>query len=340
MKNKKKGIIKMDSIFEGIAPELAKEIKTPLATLPPTEVEVIDATPKPTMGALIEVTEKSIVLAQKPIIQFDDFDSFKAQVKETLKKYEGLVVKEGDIISTKHIIAQFNKDSKILNDARIVVKKELLSGYSILDTQVKEIDALWAKGTKHLGDQVNAFILKEKEAKKEEINKLFNAIQTEYPKVTFLKLKEVYSEKWLNKTVKIDYIEADIISTFDKCNADIELINMEPVIGGRLKHEYVNNGFKLAEAKAVILQQIAEEKEAQAQIDARMEAEKMVAPTPEKVATIQHETKIEIETQKAMEPKIVSTALISVSFKVTGTVDNLRLIKPFFKENGLEWEAL
>ena len=154
-----------------------------------------------------------------------EFDSISKVLKENIKKYKELVVTEDQIAVAKKDRASLNNKkkaitqlkTKVINDATTLFKQQCEKLVAIIDEGVANIDA-----------QVKAYEESFKQAKKEEIEKLYAS-----KNYTFFELEKIWNPKWLNATYTMSLIEKEIdiaVETYvnnvdalkSLCNSDVE----------------------------------------------------------------------------------------------------------------------
>ncbi len=186
-----------------------------------------------------------------------NYKEVKDWVQEGTSQYLGLVITKEQVPEAKNDRAKLNKLKEAIESKRKEVKKELAQPYNVFEGQVKEITALIEAAINGIDTQIKDFENKEKESKKDDIERLF----TECEMPSWLKLTQIWSEKWLNKTVNLTAIGNEFVSLKDKIATDIQAIHGQPdfVNEAELKYrETLNLGEALS--YAFRLRQIASEK--------------------------------------------------------------------------------
>lgn len=303
------------------------------------EVNVVEVVEKKVEEpiVLMEVNDKTIIIKQGAVISFNKYEALKENITLWIEQFKK---KDLSKLSEKELKADrstLNKASKMLNDLRKSVKKDVMKPYDNLDTQVKELDAIIIDGKQLTDNKLSEIDLKQKEDKKKDIENAFNDYQEEYPSVDFIQLGIMFDDKWLNKGTKLSKITETIEATFIKLNDDIKMIKLDDN-GARIKTVYLTNGFNLANAKEVVLGMIAQEQREQAKIDAQMEAKNLVTYDKE-VDRIKETTKKEFASE--VEDVVVRiTKKLSMKFEVIGIKEDLMDILKYMRTKEVQIKKL
>lgn len=154
-----------------------------------------------------------------PAIIFN-YEEIKKELEIKISGYMTRVYTEDTILEAKQDRATLNNLVKAINAQKIAKKNEYMEKYNEFEVKIKDIMEIINKGSEVIDEQVKNFEEKEKKDKMLKIAKLFNEIIN----VDFLELKNIFVDKWLNKTVQLKAIEKEFEIINHKCNNDIEII--------------------------------------------------------------------------------------------------------------------
>ena len=217
-----------------------------------------------------------------------NYEELKYELTEKVKMYETLVYDDTQIKEAKADKANLNKLKKALNDERIRREKEYMKPFNLFKEQVNEIIGIIDKPIAVIDAQVKEYEEKEKGEKRQKIEaywqgELREDITTIPPE--WLKLEQIWDDRWLNKTVSIATAKEDIKKWLRTISEDLETLAAMPEFGFEATEVYkttldmnkaLNEGRRLAE-----IQKRKQEQEAQAKAQAEAEAAKAEEPKPE-----------------------------------------------------------
>jgi hypothetical protein len=198
----------------------------------------------------MELKINDIVIPEK--ITFN-FEELKAELQESVKKYETVVYTEDQVKIAKADKAALNKLKKALNDERIRREREYMQPFNEFKAKINEIISIIDKPLGLIDKQVKKYDEVKKTEKAGEIEKLFNNID-KIPE--WLHLEMIFNPKWLNATVSLKTIAAEINKQLDKVNSDLEILRNLPEFAFEATEVYkttldinraVNEGKRLAE---------------------------------------------------------------------------------------------
>lgn len=143
---------------------------------------------------------------------------FAESVRASLKKY-CYVVDISNYDQAKKDRATLNKVIENISRKRIETEKEFLTVWQptkeVLTSLEKELKAV----ANDLGNGVNTFDEKAKEAKKDEIISFYQTME-----VNGLDFEKIFNEKWLNKSTSTKQWQEELTAKVEKVNADINYI--------------------------------------------------------------------------------------------------------------------
>lgn len=249
-------------------------------------------------------------------IEFN-FDEIKNELQESIKKYETTVYSEEQIKLAKTDKASLNKLKKALNDERIKREREYLEPFNEFKAQINEIIKIIDKPINLIDSQIKEFEQAKKTEKSGEIEKLFNNID-KIPE--WLHLEMIFNPKWLNATVSLKTIAAEINERLDKVNSDLEILRNLPEFAFEATEVYkttldinraVNEGKRLAEIQ-----------KKKVEAENKKPAEVQPAPDQKKV--------------EKTEPALANWINFSAKLTVAQAVE----LRDFFNSRNIEFKAI
>jgi hypothetical protein len=265
----------------------------------------------------------------------------KAMVEKILPNYDIANYNESNIDSAKKDKALLNASAKALNDKRIEIEKEWMEPFNGFKTIVNETCTLIKSATDKIDVVVKQSEAKEKEAKKIEIGKFWDAQE-----FNLVSIYKIFDEKWLNKTAKMKDIQKEILDKINKVKDDIitiEAIGTDVDLLKSLYLDTLNLNSTIQYANTLKANRETAQKEAEERAKATAPAPATTAPVQdenpfaEEVAHVPASTEPSTEVPASTEPK---TELLVRTMKVTGTYDQLVALGNFMNDNGITFEKL
>lgn len=184
--------------------------------------------------------EVSEIKALEPI-KFN-FEQLKQEITTKVENYKNIVYSEENIKEAKADRANFNKLAKALNDEKIRVKNTVLEPYLPFEKQCNELIDLVKEASTHADTQIKSYEQQIKDEKLKQIMNFFLENVGDY--ADLINFDDIYNERWLNATYKMEQIEKDILHTLAKTKTDMAVIDSqfkEEDINKQVKMEYFNN---------------------------------------------------------------------------------------------------
>lgn len=221
---------------------------------------------------------------------------------QTLNEHLSTVIVTEDTIATnKKLVAQVRKKADELDNARKLVKKELLKPYEDFEKEVKEIVNTVKEGENMVRDQLNTLEEKRRESVRQEIIKLYDLRLKKYPELVKHNIGVTYflKPKHLNKSTSMDKVEQEMVTFLESTNKDLGVI-AKSQYPEEIFVEYFENGGVLNEA----------------------------------IANITERKEREMEVRKVTQPKVSETYTITVYRKI-----DYKALQDFMKENNIEYKG-
>lgn len=245
-----------------------------------------------------------------------NFEELKLEIEEKAKLYANIIYTDESIKEAKADKAKLNKFVKVLEDKRKEVKKQCLEPYGAFEKQIKELVRIMNEPIEIIDSQVKEFEERQKNAKLLVIEEYWE--RTVHP--DWLTLDAVFDEKWLNASVKMKKIQADIDERVFRVNTDLITLGKLEAFSFEAIETY---------KQTLDLGHSIEEGQRLADIQARKEATwAEAAQEPERA----DEHTIREEEPKSQEGW--------ASFRAKLTIAQLQKLREFFEKEQIEFEAI
>lgn len=250
-------------------------------------------------------------------------------IKETIKnKLEDYKAENYDINSidkAKEDKAMLNRTAKKLNDERIRLEKEFMKPFDEFKTVVKEITEMIKESSSKIDEIVKEVENKDKEEKKKAILVIFESEIKELKDI--VKFENIFDERYLNKTFKIEDVEKDITSKLEQIRNDLITISeLHSKYEIELKNDYLKH-FDLG----LIIRKNSE-------LIQKEELLKNQTSETEKIIEEAKEEKIQKIAEQAVETK-EEPIYVSI-LKFTGKESQQRALKKSIDFIGLTYEKI
>jgi len=259
-------------------------------------------------------------------------EDIKAEVAAKMQEYAGLVYTEESIKTAKEDRAALNKFKDALEDKRKEIKKQCLAPYEAFERQIKEIITLVDKPITLIGSQIKEV---EDQKKLEKQNQIMEFYEKNVGALKgILPFSRVLRPEYLNVSRYMKSIKEEIQQLFDRVNGDLDTIDqLQTTHELQVKDVYIRT-LDLSEAlrENARLEEVAkriEERRARAASD-REAANKAVEAKPSgTIAPV-------LAQQKPSAP-VAEEERYTVEFRVSGTKEQIDLLKEFLKINGIKY---
>ena len=275
----------------------------------------------------MELIVESYDLPEK--IDFN-FEQIKQELTEKVSKYETLQYGEEEVKEAKKDRAALNKLKTAIKDERLRREREYMKPFDEFKQKIAEIVTIIDKPINMIDKQLDEYEQKRKADKRVEIGSLWENME----KPEWLVLSRIFDEKWLNATVTIKSVVADIDAKIAKINSDIETLNSLEEFSFEAIDTYKRTlDLNMAIAEGKRLADIQKRKEEQAK--AKAEAESKAKEQEQKKA----ETIQPVDMSPYM-PEPTKELSQWVKFVALLTVDQAKALKAFFECNKIEFRAI
>lgn len=280
-------------------------------------------------------TAELIKVVQLPEIE-EHLQSIKVAVTQKVNDALSLVCTEDTVKSVKAVRADLNKDSKKFEEQRKAVKKAIMTPYEQFEAVYKEcISDTYKRADIELKAKIDSVENELKEAKRTEVEAYFEECSKSVG-VDFVKLSDLNLNITLSASVKA--LKRQVKEYFDKVIQDLALIatlehTTEILVEYRKTLDVSDAVLTVQERHKAIAEQ--EKRNAEASIIAEKQAE-----TVEKIEKAVRESVAEEISAPEVEeaPPEGNEPVYEATFRVTGTLAQLKALKKFLNDGGYQYE--
>ena len=259
-----------------------------------------------------------------------NYQEIKQELEEKVSMYTNLVYTDDQIKLAKADRAKLNKLKTALNDERIRREKEYLEPFNVFKNQVKDLITIIDKPVALIDKQIKAYEELKKEEKKVEIEKIFESLE----KPEWLKLEQIFSEKWLQSSVSIKSVKETIETAIENISKDMQTLENLPEFGFEAQQVYISTlDINKAISEAQRMSQIQKQKlEHEAELARQKEAAQAAPQATEPIPVIEDDV-APLQEQKGDERQWIS-------FKAFLTASDAAALKVFFKTRNIEFKPI
>lgn len=153
-----------------------------------------------------------------------NFEELKKELAEKVEFYKTLIYTDKDIKSAKTDVANLRKLIKAMSDERIRIKKQCLQPYEVFEDKVNQLTAIVNEPIALINEQIKTYEEQQKQEKKQKIEEFFST----YPHPEWLKLSQIWEERWLNASVSLKRVQEEIDGHVDNIEQDIDTLSDLP----------------------------------------------------------------------------------------------------------------
>lgn len=294
--------------------------------------------------------EFAITTDLTPLKEFNisaNFEECQAWLEENLAPYRGMVVTEEAIGAAKKYRANIRSVAGRIDECRKMAKAAALSSYAPFEEKCKALTALCDESADNLDVQIKAF---DDQRRTEKLDALRDFYEERIGDLAeFLPWEVVLDKRWGNVTYSEEQAHKDIlcaISKCDSCIAGIRGLNSE--FETSLLEEYkqchdlptvLKKEQALKRVKEIEEQRKAEQEQRRQQAEAARAAEE-AARAERARAVVEAARAIQTEAPAPapaaeVQPKRTAPQTVTLSFRVTGTVEQLNGLRDYMLANGI-----
>lgn len=204
----------------------------------------------------------------------NNLEEVKKSVQAYCDDFKNVVVTEDSVKDGKQMLANIRKEKKSLDDQRKDIKKAWNAPYSAFEKEVKEVISLYDVAIDGINEQIKELEELRKEEKRTEIAKLFIDLDKPEEVSDWIRLDDIYDEKWENATFKLKDIQKSMTDAFSKLNMEYQTIKM-------MGHPYEQSGLKTLRATRDLqsaIQRMNDLKQQEEEIEAKRKAHDNIEP--------------------------------------------------------------
>ena len=265
-----------------------------------------------------------------PTIKWNN-EELKAEVAKAVADYQNLVVTPETERDCKDTRAKLNKLKTAIEDARKEMKRRVNEPYAIFEKQVKEVEAPIDQAVQNLDKQLAEIKVMRQEAKRKQIEEAYSkGIAPDW-----LKLEQVWDDKWLNVSVSMNDIIKSIDEKVSHINANLGVIANLPEFAFEAEELYKQTlDFKGAVEKAKQMSEIQKRKAAAEA--ARKAQEQAQQEQPEKVLPKEEQNEAAEATKQPLnDAKQKLSIKYTFRFEISVTAAQATALGNFCKEQGI-----
>jgi len=263
-----------------------------------------------------------------------NYEELKAALTTALAEYESIVYTEDSIAAAKRDKATLNNLKKAINDERIRREKEYMQPFNTFKDQAKEICSMIDSTSGKIGEQIDVFETKRQEEKKAEIERIFSENWTDGD---WLKLRDIFDDKWLNKTTSLSKVEKEMNERLAKITSDLVTIQTLPSFSFEATEIYkrtLDLNTAIAEG-----QRLADIQRRKAEAEAQQALQKAQEPVQE-LPDVDDDGVVIDAPQTYTEPMSSIYQLFTVRFEITESKEKIQALASFCKANDIHLKKI
>ena len=267
-----------------------------------------------------------IVLEQLPIITAR-LDFVSKKIKEKVQASLNLVCNEETVKDVKKVRADLNKEFQELEAQRKQIKNAIMEKYNDFETLYKEkISELYKKADSDLKDKIDRV---ENELKLEKENELREFFE-EHCKDKNVNVQ--FERMGLNITLSASMksLKEQTLAFIEKIASDLKLIELEEY-KEEILLEY-NSTLDFAKSKMIVIERHKQIEELQRQ------KEELAKKEDEEQKVVEIVEQVIEEEITAPQEIIEEDELLTITFTITDTKENVIKVREFMKKEGIRYE--
>lgn len=234
-----------------------------------------------------------------------------------------ILTSDDDFDKAKKRCADIKKVVKSINDKRISVKKAYSQPIDIFEKKLKEVTAILENAHANLWGQVTKQEQEKKDKLETQYRNYFESKAEELGVSQYRSWKQIFNEKWLNKSVKADTVLSEIdnictsikneLTAIKALSSEFELVLLERYAEGYTMTDIINYDCKLKSQKQAVETQ-------------KQEVKGNSQPQP-----------IKTEETPKEQAKTENEEVFETVFKVWTTKEQLVALGAYLRENGIKY---
>lgn len=170
------------------------------------------------------MNEIEIKQYQLPKLEIKDYQLIKETVEHANEKYKKYIVTSETLDADIKKRAELRNYAKIIDDKRKKIEKEISSPIKQFKLDCDFLKNMYEASANLLDKQIKVFENKSKQAKKQEIQNIFNELVGKEAISELINLNMLFDERYLNKTYKLEDVEKDLVEKIRKIVNELEAI--------------------------------------------------------------------------------------------------------------------
>lgn len=209
-------------------------------------------------------------------VEVPNLDETVETVTAIVKKYADLPVASSTMRIAKSTRSNLNKLADQIKRTRIDTKKALLGNWDETEEKLKQLEESTKNASETINTQIKELEAKEKEDRREQINREIEKIADEY---NFEASVNKFDDRWLNKSAKWKETEAAVREQFEDAKKERELHELRvSQVDAKAKELGIDSGGYIrllhSEDLSFVLEKMEQDvKQREAELQARREAE-------------------------------------------------------------------
>jgi hypothetical protein len=275
--------------------------------------------------------------------EIGNFEEVKAAITEALKEYStDAIVTADSVKDAEKTRAHLRRVKEQVETYRKDAKQAYLSKFETLEAQCKELSGMIEQPITAIDTKIKEFEESENAKKLTELQLFFDSIGAP----EWLNLADVLNAKWKNKTATLAKLRQEISEAV--CKIEDDFAEIEKMYVASPLWTAISDKFKATKDKsstlvyaAQIERQHSEEQKRAAEIQRQREAEEAARSESAQNAICEPEAPqavIQHETAQTAAP--AAERLVSGSFRVTGTREQIKALAQFMKNTGIRYEVI
>lgn len=265
----------------------------------------------------MEEKQELIILEQLPVIKYQ-LEQLSKEIKQKVDNAMSLVVNDDTVKEVKQVRANLNKEFTELETQRKQVKQAIMSKYDEFEEIYKEnVSNLYKEADATLKQKIDNVENELKVEKELELREFFN----QYYEANNIYITLPFERMNLNITLSASMksLKEQIKEFLEKVGSDLKLIEMEEY-KDEILFEYQNT-FDFSKSKLDV-------------ITRHKQLEEIQQKQKEVQMMIDEEDKIVEKVEEVLPPK----EIITVTFTISDTKDNIIKVREFMKKENIHYE--
>lgn len=271
-------------------------------------------------------------------------EELKTQIGNELAKYNKMVFTEDTVQDGKRSLADLRRFKTAIEDKRKAVKAQVMAPYNDFEKKVKEITALIDEPIKAIDSQVKEFDERRREEKLQECETYFNEKAEELGLTGFIRWESLLNESYGNVSYSMGKITEEIDSALKRVLEALAVIDgMDSPFAFEMRQTLSETlDLQSAISRGQQLKETAEQK-ARFEAERIAEQERRAAERDEKAKVIETAGTVKEIPMAKDEPAAAveeTPQLLTISFQVTGTKEELMALSVYLKTNNLKYTQI